>query len=118
MGLWGPHRWSRPRQKLPERISARILNHSRRNQGGGRGPTTPRRLLRTEDMSENRLESINENSILLGTNFKGEKKLVLATETEDRGFIIGHRDNLERRVTEKNSSFWTGELQGGQHRKI
>ena len=39
----------------------------------------PRRLLRTEDRSENRLESINGNSILLGTNFQGEKP-VLATE--------------------------------------
>ena len=39
----------------------------------------PRRLLRTEDRSKKRLESINRNSILLGTNFQG-KKLVLATE--------------------------------------
>ena len=38
--------------------------------------------------------------------------------TEDRGFTIGHRDNPERRVTEKSSSFWAGELQGVQHRKI
>ena len=29
----------------------------------------PRRLLRTEDRGEDRLESINGNSILLGTNF-------------------------------------------------
>ena len=38
--------------------------------------------------------------------------------TEDRGLTIGHRDNPERRVTEKSSSFWTGELQGGQHGEI
>ena len=38
--------------------------------------------------------------------------------TEDRGFTIGHRDNLERRVTEKSSSFWVAELQGGQHGEI
>ena len=33
--------------------------------------------------------------------------------TEDREFTVGNRDNPERRVTEKNSSFWAGELQGG-----
>ena len=38
--------------------------------------------------------------------------------TEDRGFTIGHSDNLERRVAEKSSNFWAGELQGGQHREI
>ena len=38
-----------------------------------------RRLLRTKDRTENRLELINGNSILPGTNFQGEK-LVLATE--------------------------------------
>ena len=38
--------------------------------------------------------------------------------TEDRGLTIGHRDKLERRVTEKSSSFWAGELQGGQYGEI
>ena len=35
--------------------------------------------MRTKDRSENRLESINENSIVPGTSFQGEK-LVLATK--------------------------------------
>ena len=39
----------------------------------------PRSLLRTENRSENRLESTNGNSILIGTNLQGEK-LVLVTE--------------------------------------
>ena len=39
----------------------------------------PRRLLRIEDRSENRFESINRNSILPGTNFQ-EEKFVLVTD--------------------------------------
>ena len=35
--------------------------------------------MRTKDRSKNKLETINGNSILLGTNFHGEK-LVLGTE--------------------------------------
>ena len=46
----------------------------------------PWRLLRTEDRSENRLEMINGNSILLGTNFQGEK-LVLATNNSVRATV-------------------------------
>ena len=38
--------------------------------------------------------------------------------TEDRGLTIGYRVNPERRVTKKSSSFWAGELQGGQYREI
>ena len=44
-----------------------------RNQGRGRGPPKPRSLLRIEDRSKNRLESINVNSFLLKTNFQREK---------------------------------------------
>ena len=60
------------------------------------GPTTPRRLLRTEDRSKNRLESINGNSILLGTNFQGEK-LVLATENSV-GAAVELRERLYRGI--------------------
>ena len=35
--------------------------------------------------------------------------------TENRGLTIEYRDNPERRVTKKSSSFWAGELQGGQY---
>ena len=51
-----------------------------------------RRLLRTEDRSENRLESINGNNILLGTNFQGEK-LVQATENS-LGVTVELRERL------------------------
>ena len=33
--------------------------------------------------------------------------------TENSGFTVGYRENPERRLTEKRSSFWAGELQGG-----
>ena len=48
--------------------------------------------MRTEDRSENRLESINGNSILLGTNFQGEK-LVLATD-----YSVGATVELRERL--------------------
>ena len=51
-----------------------------------------RRLLRTKDRSENRLESINGNSALPGTNFQGQK-LVLATENSV-GATIEPRERL------------------------
>ena len=44
------------------------------------------------DRSENRLESITGNSILLGTNFQGEK-LVLATENSV-GIMVELRERL------------------------
>ena len=56
----------------------------------------PRRLLRTEDRSENRLELINGHSILLGTNLQGEK-LVLATENSV-GATVELRERLYRGV--------------------
>ena len=38
--------------------------------------------------------------------------------TDDGGLTIGYRDNTERRVTEKSSRFWAGELQGGEFGEI
>ena len=55
----------------------------------------PRRLLRTEDGTENRLEPINGNSILPRTNFQGEK-LVLANENSV-GAKVQLRDAVRRR---------------------
>ena len=43
-------------------------------------------MLRTEYRTKNRLESINGNSFLSGTNFQGEK-LVLATENFVRATV-------------------------------
>ena len=48
--------------------------------------------MRTEDRSKNRLESINGNSILLGTIFQ-EENLVLATENS-----IGTMAELKERL--------------------
>ena len=56
----------------------------------------PRRLLRTKDRPENRLEWINGNSILPGTNFQGEK-LVLVTENSV-GAMVELRERLYRGV--------------------
>ena len=83
-------------QNILERTEARVPNHRGRNRGGGRGPTTPRRLVRTEDRSENRFETINGHSILLGTNLQGEK-LVLATENSV-GATVELRERLYRGV--------------------
>ena len=54
-------------------------NRSPRSRTVSRGLIPPRRLLRIEDRTENRFEAINQNRILPGTYFQGEK-IILATE--------------------------------------
>ena len=74
----------------------------------------PRRLLRTEDRTENRLESINGNSILFGTNFQGEK-LVLATENSLGAMIeLREREAVWRRSLKQTRTQWSLKLQEHQ----
>ena len=72
--------------------------------------------MRTEDRSENRLESINGNSILLGTNFQG-KNLVLASENSV-GATVELRERLyggEQTRTQRRLKLQEHKLKREQH---
>ena len=63
--------------------------------------------MRTEDRFENRLEKINGNSILLGTNLQGEK-LVLAT-VNSVGATVGLRERLFGGVESSQTNTYSAE---------
>ena len=62
---------------------------------------TARRLLRTEDRTKDRFQAINRVHICPGTNFQGEK-LILVTENSVET-SVQLRERLERGVLTKNA---------------